>query len=141
MPADLAKLRERFLIEYPDQAVRVDRLAQVPAGLKHLLSLRLELNRADTLPARYRDLAVAGLHGSSVDPGGMDAVDRLVVGYGAAAGAGRLQECAVMLPILRQYFAEPQVVELALVLAQARALTLFDDLLDGRPGSTGSENK
>jgi hypothetical protein len=130
LPADLSKLCERFLNEYPEQAARVDRLAQVPIALRHLLALRLDLNRAETLPHRYRELAVAALQGGTGDIEGLDAVDRLVVAYAAHAGTGKLRESAALLPRLRQYFAEPQVVELALVLALTRALALFDQLLD-----------
>ena len=128
LPADLAKLRDRFLCEYPDETGRVAVLAQVPAALRHVLSLRLELDRADTLPRRYRDLAVSTLRvGTPVVAA--DAVEQLVVSYALAVRRGRLREGDTLLRQLRRFFTEPQVVELVLTLSQSQAFAMFDAML------------
>jgi hypothetical protein len=131
LPADLAKLRERFLADYPHEARRAAMLALVPPALRHLLSLRLELDRADALPRRYRNLADAE-HSAPI--GIRDAVDQLVARYVEAARSGRAAEAAAMLPALRRYFTDPQIVELALTLAFSQALATFDSLLGQPPG-------
>lgn len=129
LPADLAKLRDRYLSEFPDEAARVDRLAQVPSALRHILSLRLELDRTDVLPRHYRRLAQAALRMAADAQDSRDAVDRLVIAYASAVRAGEVGAGVALMPQLRRYFAEPQVVELALVLVQTQAMAMFDTLL------------
>jgi hypothetical protein len=129
LPADLVKLRDRYLCEFPDEAARVERLAQVPSALRHILSLRLELNRTDVLPRHYRSLAQAAFRMEIAAQNSHDAVDRLVIAYARAARLREGDAGAALMPQLRRYFAEPQVVELALVLVQTQAMALFDTLL------------
>jgi hypothetical protein len=129
LPADLAKLRDRFLADYPHLAVRAALLSQVPIALRHLLSLHLDLTRADALPRRYRDLAEATPDSTLTGHGAPDAVDRLVIAYAAAMRSGDQPEAARQVPKLRRYFTEPQIVELTLILTLNRAFTQFDALL------------
>jgi hypothetical protein len=128
LPADLAKLRDRFLCEYPQETDRVAMLAQVPAALRHMLSLRLELDRTDALPRRYRDLAIATMH-AGTPVASADAVEQVVVSYALAARRGKLREGDTLLPQLRRFFTEPQVVELVLALTQSQAFAMFDAML------------
>lgn len=138
LPADLAKLRDRYLVDYPAEAARVAQLVQVPAGLRHLLGLRLDLDRADGLPRHYRDLATEAMLNETSPHGAMDGVERLVGDYARAARAGRLTEAFALVPSLRRFFTEPQIVELVLTLALARALDTFDALIVDLSHEAGS---
>jgi hypothetical protein len=128
LPADLAKLCTRFLAEYPEESARVIMMAQVPAVLRHVLSLRLELDRVDTLPRRYRQLAIRTLHAGapSTNP---DAVEQLVVRYSLAVRQGKLRESDALRPQLLRFFTQPQLVELVFALTQGQAFAMFDAML------------
>ena len=134
LPADLAKLRDRFLSEHPHEAGRAEWLAHVPAAFRHVLSLRLELDRADTLPRRYAELAGAALDGAAKPGADADAVDRLVIAHAHCIRGGRLADAARMMPELRKFFTEPQIVELVFTLMLGRALAGFDEVMGGKPG-------
>ena len=126
LPADLAKLRDRYLSEFPDAEAGASLLAYVPAALRHLLSLRLELHRAETLPARYREVAIAAWHNR---PTGGDAVDHLVARYTHLVRDSRGTAVSAVGRELRRYFTEAQVVELALLLSMSLALDTFEAAL------------
>jgi hypothetical protein len=92
-------------------------LAEVPAALRHLLSLRLELDRADALPRRYRDLAAGAALSEASDP-----VEKLAFAFVTAQRSGRARQAAALLAQLRVYFTDPQLTEFVLVLELSRAL-------------------
>lgn len=124
LPADLAKLRDRFLTEHPMEAHIVRLLEPLPAALRHILGLRLDLDHANQLPRRYRDLAA----GNAPDPAAPDdEVTALVARLVAADAASR----PALLPDLAAYFTRPQILELLLVLGLHEALANVRHLLDG----------
>ncbi len=113
LPSDLADVYERFAGGYGPFRNQVAVFAHVPAALRHLLPMLMELREARTLPKRYLEitivvvsklnechycvahhkpfLAVEGLSPRAIDdildPANpeLDEVDRLVVEYATAA--------------------------------------------------------
>ncbi len=116
LPADLARLRERFLAAHPDEAETVRLLEPVPAALRHILGLRLDLDQADQLPRRYRDLAACPPKAATSTP--PDPVEALVLDFVTADQGQRV----ALLHRLEAYFTRPQMTELLLVVALRRAL-------------------
>ena len=116
LPADLSRLRDRFLAEHPNESATVRLLEPVPAALRHMLGLRLDLDQADQLPRRYRDLAAGIATQSSGTP--PDPVEEMVQAFVSADTAER----AALLGRLEAYFTRPQLTELLLIAALRRAL-------------------
>ena len=58
LPADLASIYERFARQYGPFRNQAAVFAHVPAGLRHLMSMLLELREAATLPKRVLELAI-----------------------------------------------------------------------------------
>ncbi len=126
LPADLARLRDRFLAEHPTEAHTVQMLDSLPAALRHVLGLRLDLDHANHLPRRYRDLAA----GNPPDP---EAPDDPVTALVARFVAAKAESRSTMLPDLATYFTRPQILELLLVLGLEEALTNVRHMLNGSP--------
>src|SRR6059058_1653548 len=113
LPADLAEIYREFAGSYGPFANQVAVFAHVPAALRHLMPMLMELRQAATLPKRYLELAIVvvsrlnechycvshhqpflAVEGVSpeaiarlpeADHPDLDAVDRLVVEYARAA--------------------------------------------------------
>ena len=58
LPPDLAKIYEDFAGSYGPFRNQVAVFAHVPAALRHLMPLLMELRAAKTLPKRYLELAI-----------------------------------------------------------------------------------
>jgi len=113
LPPDQAAIYERFAGEYGPFRNQVAVFAHVPAAMRHLMSMLMDLRDAATLPKRYLEiaivvvsklnechycvahhkpfLAVEGLSLGGIDRlvdddnPGLDWLDRLVVAYARAA--------------------------------------------------------
>lgn len=157
LPADLAAIYERFAAEYGPFANQVAVLAHVPAALRHLMPMLMELREADTLPKRYLEiaivvvsklnechycvahhtpfLAVQGLSPAAIDAlpdtahPELDAVDRLVVEYATAAWETPNRIRATLFDRLREHFSEAQIVELTLRITLCGFFNRFNDAL------------
>jgi uncharacterized peroxidase-related enzyme len=158
LPPDLAAIYEQFVGSYGPFRNQVAVIAHVPAALRHLMPLLMELREAGTLPKRYLELAIVAvsklneceycvahhtpflaIEGVSAagaerildyrDHPELDAVDRLVVEYAVA-----VTECANRLPDglfarLRRHFSEAQIVELTMRIALCGFFNRFNDAL------------
>jgi len=58
LPADLGRIYEDFAGAYGPFRNQVAVFAHVPAALRHLMPLLMELREAKTLPKRYLELAI-----------------------------------------------------------------------------------
>ena len=58
LPPDLAEIYERFAAGYGPFRNQVAVFAHVPAALRHLMSMLMELRAAATLPKRYLEIAI-----------------------------------------------------------------------------------
>ena len=120
LPADLMKLRDRYVATYPADAEAADRLTAVPQAFRHLLSLKLDLQRTGVTDHYLQPAAGDGTPG--------DPVARLVQRYAAALRRPGTA-AAALIPSLRRYFTQTQLTELTLTLVLDGALDLFDTLI------------
>ena len=157
LPPDLGEIYEQFVGDYGPFRNQVAVLAHVPAAMKHLMSMLMELRRAQTLPKRYLEiaivvvsrlnechycvthhkpfLAVEGLSPQGidrlleVDNPELDDVDRLVVEYAQTVWEtpNRIQD--QLFAKLRQHFTEAQIVELTLRITLCGFFNRFNDAL------------
>jgi uncharacterized peroxidase-related enzyme len=157
LPADLAAIYEEFA-GYGPFRNQVAVFAHVPAALRHLMSLLMELRAAKTLPKRYLELAIVTvsqlnachycvahhtpfLAVEGVSPAGaarildykdhpeLDATDRLVVEYAIAAWESPNRIPEALFARLRQAFSEEQIVELTLRITLCGFFNKFNDAL------------
>lgn len=152
-----AVIYERFTAEYGPFANQVAIFAHVPAALRHLMPLLMELREAATLPKRYLEIAIVvvsklnecrycvahhkpflvvqGLSPQGVDrlldPDNpeLDAVDRLVVEYATAAWETPNRIRDSLFQRLREHFTEAQIVELTLRITLCGFFNRFNDAL------------
>jgi uncharacterized peroxidase-related enzyme len=157
LPPEEAAIYERFAAEYGPFANQVAVFAHVPAALRHLMPLLMELREAATLPKRYLEIAIVvvsklnecrycvahhkpflvvqGLSPQGVDrlldPDNpeLDAVDRLVVEYAAAAWETPNRIRNSLFQRLREHFTEAQIVELTLRITLCGFFNRFNDAL------------
>jgi uncharacterized peroxidase-related enzyme len=158
LPADLADIYERFAAGYGPFRNQVAVFAHVPAALRHLMSMLLELRTAATLPKRYLELAIVTvsklnecdycvahhkpfLATEGISPAGadrvleyvdhseFDAVDRLVVEYTIAAWNDPHRLRDRLFDRLREHFSEAQIVELTLRITLCGFFNKFNDAL------------
>src|SRR5881394_567631 len=61
LPADLAGIYERFASGYGPFRNQVAVFAHVPAAMRHLMAMLMELREAQTLPKRYLELAIVAV--------------------------------------------------------------------------------
>jgi uncharacterized peroxidase-related enzyme len=155
---DLADIYERFAAGYGPFRNQVAVFAHVPAALRHLMSMLMELRAAGTLPKRYLELAIVTvsklndceycvthhkpfLAVEGVSPEGADRVldyadhpefddvDRLVVEYTIAAWNDPHRLRDRLFERLRQHFSEAQIVELTLRITLCGFFNKFNDAL------------
>jgi uncharacterized peroxidase-related enzyme len=157
LPADLAAIYEAFAGYGPfrNQAAV---FAHVPAALRHLMSLLMELRAAKTLPKRYLELAIVTvsqlnachycvahhtpfLAVEGVSPAGaarildyrdhpeLDPTDRLVIEYAIAAWEAPNRIPEAVFARLRGVFTEAQIVELTLRITLCGFFNKFNDAL------------
>jgi uncharacterized peroxidase-related enzyme len=157
LPPDLAEIYERFADAYGPFRNQVAVFAHVPAAMRHLMSMLMELRAAATLPKRYLEiaivvvsqlnechyciahhkpfLAVEGLSPEGIerlldrDNPELDDVDRLVVEYAQAAWEAPNRIRDSLFDRLRRHFSEAQIVELTLRITLCGFFNRFNDAL------------
>jgi uncharacterized peroxidase-related enzyme len=158
LPADLGEIYEGFAAGYGPFRNQVAVFAHVPAALRHLMPMLMELRAAATLPKRYLELAIVVvsklnecdycvthhkpfLAVEGISPEGadrvlehadhpeFDAVDRLVVEYTIAAWNDPHRLRDGLFDRLREHFSEAQIVELTLRITLCGFFNKFNDAL------------
>ena len=157
LPVEQAAIYEGFVGEYGPFRNQVAVLAHVPAAMRHLMSMLMELREAATLPKRYLEiaivvvsklnachycvahhkpfLAVEGLSSDGIDRlldednPELDELDRIVVAYARAAWETPDRIRDSVFEQLRQHFSEAQIVELTLRITLCGFFNRFNDAL------------
>lgn len=158
LPPDLSAIYERFAESYGPFRSQVEVIAHVPAALRHLMPMLMELREAKTLPRRALELAIVTvsklnechycvahhqpfLTVEGVSPAGvdrlldyadhpeLDEVDRLVVEYAIAAWTRPNRLPDGIFERLRRHFSEAQIVELTLRITLCGFFNRFNDAL------------
>jgi uncharacterized peroxidase-related enzyme len=158
LPSDLAQIYEEFAEVYGPFRNQVAVFAHVPAALRHLMPMLMELRAAATLPKRYLELAIVavsqvnacdycvahhkpflaveGVSAAGVDRlldyrehPELDEVDRLVVEYAIAATERPNRLPDTMFARLQRHFTESQIVELTLRVTLCGFFNKFNDAL------------
>jgi len=158
LPADLAAIYREFAGGYGPFANQVAVFAHVPAALRHLMPMLLELRKAATLPKRLLELAIVtvstlnacrycvahhqpflAVEGVSAagadrlldyrDHPELDARDKLVVEYAIAAWETPNRIPDALFGRLRAQFSEAQIVELTLRITLCGFFNNFNDAL------------
>ena len=157
LPPDQAAIYDRFAASYGPFRNQVAVFAHVPAAMRHLMPMLMELREAATLPKRYLEIAIVVvsrlnechycvahhkpfLAVEGISPEGIDRlldddnpelddVDRLVVEYARVAWEtpNRIRES--LFERLRQNFSEAQIVELTLRITLCGFFNRFNDAL------------
>jgi uncharacterized peroxidase-related enzyme len=154
---DLADVYERFAGGYGPFRNQVAVFAHVPAAMKHLMSMLMDLREAATLPKRYLEIAIVVvsklnechycvahhkpfLAVEGISPDGIDRlletdnpeltdVDRLVIDYARVAWETPNRIRDSLFRRLRQHFSEAQIVELTLRITLCGFFNRFNDAL------------
>ena len=158
LPPEEAAIYRKFAGEYGPFANQVAVLAHVPAALRQLMPMLMELRDAKTLPKRYLELAIVTVsklnechycvahHKPFLVPEGItpegvdrvleyathpefDEVDKLVVEYAIAAWEHSNRIPEAMFRRLRAHFSEAQIVELTLRITLCGFFNRFNDAL------------
>src|ERR1700726_145537 len=158
LPADLAGIYERFAGSFGPFRNQVAVFAHVPAALRHLMPLLLELRAAKTLPKRALELvivtvsqlnachycvahhkpflAVEGVSAAGADRlldyrdhAELDDADKLVVEYAIAAWERPNRIPEELFGRLRRHFSEGQIVGLTLRITLCGFFNKFNDAL------------
>ena len=158
LPADAADVYERFAADYGPFRNQVAVFAHVPAAVKHLMGMLMELREAKTLPKRYLELAIVAvsklneceycvahhkpfLVPEGISPEGVDRVldyqdhpefddvDRLVVEDTIAAWTQPNRLRDALFDRLRVHFSEAQIVELTLRITLCGFFNKFNDAM------------
>ncbi len=158
LPPEQAAIYERFAALYGPFRNQVAVFAHVPAALRHLMPLLMELREAATLPKRYLEIAIVVvsklnechycvahhkpfLAVEGISPAGidrllevdghpeLDAVDRLVIAYAQVAWETPNRMPDTLFKQLREHFSEAQIVELTLRITLCGFFNRFNDAL------------
>ena len=158
LPDDLAEIYERFAGAYGPFRNQVAVFAHVPAALRHLMSMLMELRAANTVPKRYVEIAIVVvsklnechycvahhkpfLAVEGLSPDGIDRlldyrdhpelsdVDKLVVEYAQVAWETPNRIKDSLFARLREHFSEAQIVELTLRITLCGFFNRFNDAL------------
>ena len=158
LPPDLAALHRRYVETYGPFASQASVLAHVPAALRHLPAMLMELREAKTLPKRYLEIAIVVvsklnechycvaahkpfLQVEGISPEGadrllhyrdhpeLDEVDRLVAEYAEVAWATPNRVSDALFGRLRAHFSEAQAVELTLRITLCGFFNRFSEAL------------
>ena len=158
LPADLAAIYEKFAGAYGPFRNQVAVFAHVPAALRHLMPMLMELREAATLPKRTLEIAIVVVSNlnachycvahhkpflavTGISPDGidrimdwrdhpeLDATDKLVVEYAIAAWETPNRIPEALHRRLRAAFSEAQVVELTLRITLCGFFNRFNDAL------------
>jgi uncharacterized peroxidase-related enzyme len=158
LPLDLAEVFEAFAGSYGPFRNQVAVIAHVPAALRHLMPMLMELRAAQSVPKRYVELAIVAVSKlnechycvshhkpflvvEGLSPAGadrvldyaghpeFDPVDKLVVEYAIAAWQTPNRIRDVLFERLRAHFTESQIVELTLRITLCGFFNRFNDAL------------
>lgn len=158
LPADLAAIYERFAGQYGPFRNQAAVFAHVPAALRHLMSMLLELREAATLPRRVLEVAIVTVsrlnecaycvahHApflvvEGITPAGVERIldyqnhpelderDKLVVEYAIAAWERPNRIPEGLFARLKMYLSEAQLVELTLRITLCGFFNKFNDAL------------
>jgi len=157
LPPDQAAIYERFAGDYGPFRNQVAVFAHVPAAMRHLMPMLMELREAATLPKRYLEIAIVVvsklnechycvahhkpfLAVEGISPAGidrlleadnpeLDEVDRLVVEYARVAWETPNRVSDGLFGRLRAHFLEAQIVELTLRITLCGFFNRFNDAL------------
>jgi uncharacterized peroxidase-related enzyme len=158
LPPDLAAIYERFAGQYGPFRNQAAVFAHVPAALRHLMAMLLELREAATLPKRLLELAIVtvsklnkceycvahhtpfliveGVSAAGVervlyyrDHPEFDERDKLVVEYAIAAWERPNRIPEALFARLKTHFSEAQLVELTLRITLCGFFNKFNDAL------------
>lgn len=157
LPPDQAAIYERFAGAYGPFRNQVAVFAHVPAAMRHLMSMLMELREAATLPKRYLEiaivvvsqlnechycvahhkpfLAVEGISSEGIDRlldadnPELDEIDRLVIEYARVAWETPNRVGDRLFERLRAHFSEAQIVELTLRITLCGFFNRFNDAL------------
>jgi len=158
LPTDLATIYREFAGGYGPFANQVAVFAHVPAALRHLMPLLMELRAAKTLPKRVLELAIVtvsqlnacdycvahhkpflAIEGVSAtgadrlldyrDHPELDDIDKLVVEFAIAAWERPNRIPDALFQRLRRHFSEAQIVELTLRVTLCGFFNKFNDAL------------
>ena len=155
---DLADIYQRYAHDYGPFANQVAVIAHVPAALRHLMPMLMELRAAATLPKRYLELAIVtvsrlnachycvghhkpfllveGLSAEGVDllpefeqHPELNAADKLVVAYAIEAWERPQRVPQRLVDALREHLSEAQLVELTLRITLTGFFNRFSEAL------------
>ena len=158
LPSDLASIYERFAGTYGPFRNQAAVFAHVPAALRHLMTMLLELREAATLPKRVLELAIVtvsklnecdycvahhtpflvveGVSRAGVervldyrDHPEFDERDKLAVEYAIAAWERPSRIPDALFARLKTHFSEAQLVELTLRITLCGFFNKFNDSL------------
>lgn len=157
LPAGQAAIYEQFAGAYGPFRNQVAVLAHVPAAMRHLMSMLMELRDAATLPKRYLEIAIVvvsqlnechycvahhkpflvveGISSEGIDRlleannPELDDVDRLVIEYARVAWETPNRIRDTLFERLRAHFSEAQIVELTLRITLCGFFNRFNDAL------------
>jgi uncharacterized peroxidase-related enzyme len=157
LPPDLADIFEKFAGGYGPFRNQAAVFAHVPAALRHLMPMLMELRQAATLPKRYLEIAIVvvsklnachycvahhapflAVEGVSpdridrlleADNPELDDVDRLVVDYARAAWETPNRIPNGLFERLRRHFSDAQIVELTLRITLCGFFNRFNDAM------------
>jgi uncharacterized peroxidase-related enzyme len=158
LPPDLTEIYERFAGAYGPFRNQAAVFAHVPAALRHLMAMLLELREAATLPKRVLELAIVTVSKlnqcdycvthhtpflmiEGLSPAGLERLldyrdhpelgerDKLVVEYAIAAWARPNRIPDALFTRLHDYFSEAQIVELTLRITLCGFFNKFNDAL------------
>lgn len=158
LPPDLAATYDRYVETYGPFAAQASVLAHVPAALRHLPAMLMELREAKTLPKRYLEivivvvsklnachycvamhkpfLQVEGLSAEGIDRildhrdhPELDETDRLVAEYAEVAWNTPNRVSDALFGRLRARFSEAQIVELTLRITLCGFFNRFSEAL------------
>jgi uncharacterized peroxidase-related enzyme len=158
LPSDRASIYERFAGQYGPFRNQAAVFAHVPAALRHLMSMLLELREAATLPKRVLELAIVTVSKlnecdycvahhtpflvvEGVSAAGVEHIldyrnhqefderDKLVVEYAIVAWKRPSRIPDTLFARLRQYFSNAQIVELTLRITLCSFFNKFNDAL------------
>lgn len=158
LPEALGEIQRRFATEYGPFANQAAVFAHVPAALRHLMPMLMELREEGRVPRRYIELAVVtvsrlneceycvGHHKPMLEVEGVppeaaervldyaqvpefDALDRLVIEYAIAVTERPQRIRDHVFERLREHFDEGQIVELTLRAALCGFFNRFNDAL------------
>jgi uncharacterized peroxidase-related enzyme len=158
LPAELADIYREFAGSYGPFVNQVAVFAHVPAALRHLMPLLIELRAAKTLSKRALELAIVSVsqlnachycvahhkpflavEGVSAagadrlldyrDHPELDDTDKLVVEYAIAAWENPNRIAEALFARLREHFSEAQIVELTLRITLCGFFNKFNDAL------------